>query len=62
MKIVKYPHPALRVAAQPVTAIDKDIQSAAAQMLEAMYASEGLGIAEELVDVKVCMVVFILMW
>ncbi len=29
MKIVKYPHPALRAAAQPVTAIDKDVQMAA---------------------------------
>src|SRR5438093_8974825 len=43
MKIVKYPHPALREKAQPVTAIDKDIQAAAARMLELMYQSEGLG-------------------
>jgi peptide deformylase len=45
MKIVKYPHPALRDKAQPVTAIDKDIQMAAARMLESMYESEGLGLA-----------------
>jgi peptide deformylase len=45
MKIVKYPHPALRVEAQPITAIDKDIQLAAGNMLELMYASEGLGLA-----------------
>ena len=45
MKIVKYPHPALRAEAQPITAIDKDIQLAAANMLELMYASEGLGLA-----------------
>ncbi|VTT97287.1 peptide deformylase : Peptide deformylase OS=Planctomyces limnophilus (strain ATCC 43296 / DSM 3776 / IFAM 1008 / 290) GN=def PE=3 SV=1: Pep_deformylase [Gemmataceae bacterium] len=45
MKIVKYPHPALRVQAKPVLALDKDIQLAAGHMLELMYASEGLGLA-----------------
>jgi peptide deformylase len=45
MTIVKYPHPALRTAAQPVTAIDKDIQMAAGQMLDLMYTNEGLGLA-----------------
>jgi peptide deformylase len=45
MKIVKYPHPALRVEAQPILALDKDIQLAAANMLELMYASDGLGLA-----------------
>ena len=45
MKIVKYPHPPLRQAAQPVTAIDGEIQAAAARMLDLMYTSEGLGLA-----------------
>jgi peptide deformylase len=45
MKIVKYPHPALRVEARPVTAIDNDVQTAAAQMLDLMYSHEGLGLA-----------------
>jgi len=45
MKIVKYPHPALRVQAKPVLPIDKEIQLAAGHMLELMYASEGLGLA-----------------
>ncbi|WP_439624228.1 peptide deformylase [Gemmata sp.] len=45
MKIVKYPHPALRVQAKPVLSLDKDIQLAAGHMLELMYASEGLGLA-----------------
>jgi peptide deformylase len=57
MKIVKYPHPALRVAAQPITAIDKDIQMAAAHMLEAMYESEGLGLAAPQVAVPVRLLV-----
>ncbi|MDB5307231.1 MAG: def [Gemmataceae bacterium] len=50
MKIVKYPHPALRAAARPVTAIDKDVQLAAAQMLDLMYKHEGLGLAAPQVD------------
>jgi len=45
MKIVKYPHPALRTHARPVAAIDKDVQLAAGRMLELMYKSEGLGLA-----------------
>ena len=45
MKIVKYPHPALRVAARPVAAIDKDVQLAAGHMLDLMYQHEGLGLA-----------------
>lgn len=45
MKIVKYPHPALRTHARPVTAIDKDVQLAAGQMIDLMYKHEGLGLA-----------------
>ena len=45
MKIVNYPHPALRVTAQPVKSIDADVQKAAAEMLELMYKHEGLGLA-----------------
>jgi peptide deformylase len=45
MKIVKYPHPALRAKAKPVQAIDADVIKAAHEMLELMYKSEGLGLA-----------------
>ncbi|HEX4612957.1 MAG TPA: peptide deformylase, partial [Urbifossiella sp.] len=45
MKIVKYPHPALRTAVRPVTAIDKDVQLAAGHMLDLMYSANGLGLA-----------------
>lgn len=47
MKIVKYPHPALRAKAKPVTTIDKEITLAAGQMLELMYKHEGLGLAAQ---------------
>ncbi len=45
MKILQYPHPALRVKARPVTIIDADIHKAAHEMLETMYRYEGLGLA-----------------
>ena len=45
MKIVKYQHPALRTAAKPVTAIDKEVQLAAGRMLDLMYTATGLGLA-----------------
>jgi peptide deformylase len=45
MKIVNYPHPSLRHAAKPLTAIDKRIHELAAQMLELMYEHHGLALA-----------------
>ena len=45
MKIVKYPHPALRCQARPLTAIDKKIRLQAGAMLDLMYESRGLGLA-----------------
>ena len=57
MKILKYPHPALRIAARPITAIDKDIQLTAARMLDLMYTSEGLGLAAPQVGLDIQMLV-----
>ena len=57
MKIVKYPHPSLRTEAKPVLALDKDVQLAAAGMLELMYASEGLGLAAPQVALPVRLLV-----
>ena len=45
MKIVQYPHPALRHKALPVTTIGKELHLQVAGMLELMYANEGLGLA-----------------
>jgi peptide deformylase len=45
MKIVHYPHPALRFPAKPVAAIDKAVQLQAGRMLELMYEAKGLGLA-----------------
>jgi len=45
MKIVNYPHPALRVKCKPVTNLDESVRKAAGEMLELMYRYEGLGLA-----------------
>lgn len=45
MQIVKYPHPALRHKAEPITALSKEIELLAGGMLELMYRHEGLGLA-----------------
>jgi peptide deformylase len=45
MKIVYYPHPALRYVAVPLTAIDKKVRLFVGEMLELMYAGRGLGLA-----------------
>ena len=45
MKIVHYPHPALRHAARPLTAIDKSLHLQIGAMKELMYEARGLGLA-----------------
>jgi peptide deformylase len=45
MKIVQYPHPALRHETRPLTSIDNEVRKHAAEMLELMYASRGVGLA-----------------
>ena len=57
MKIENYPHPALRVKARPVAAIDADVQKAAAEMLELMYKHDGLGLAAPQVTLDYQMIV-----
>jgi peptide deformylase len=45
MKIVKYPHPALRYVSRPLTAIDEKVRTHAAKMLDLMVEARGLGLA-----------------
>src|SRR5262249_9708579 len=45
MKIVQYPHPALRFESRPLMTIDQKVRTQAAEMLELMYESKGLGLA-----------------
>src|SRR6202022_272982 len=45
MKIVHYPHPALRHAARPLTCIDKKLHLNIGEMKDLMYEARGLGLA-----------------
>jgi peptide deformylase len=45
MKIIHYPHPALRHAGKAVTTIDKDLRLQIGQMMDCMYEAKGLGLA-----------------
>ena len=45
MKIVHYPHPALRHKARPIGSIDKQLHLQIGQMKECMYEAKGLGLA-----------------
>jgi peptide deformylase len=45
MKIVQYPHPALRHPARPLTTIDEKVRTQACRMLELMYEAHGIGLA-----------------
>jgi peptide deformylase len=45
MKIVRYPHPALRHRACPVASIDKQLHLHVGAMKELMYEARGLGLA-----------------
>ena len=45
MKIVHYPHPALRHPARPVSAITRQLNVHIGEMMEAMYEARGLGLA-----------------
>ena len=45
MKIVHYPHPALRHQARPLTSIDKKLHLHIGKMWDLMYEARGLGLA-----------------
>ncbi len=57
IKIVKYPHPALRFPAKPVTHIDKELRLLAGRMLELMYEQKGLGLAAPQVAIPIHLIV-----
>ena len=51
LEILKYPDPRLHKVARPVDAIDGRIAQLVDDMLETMYASQGVGLAATQVDV-----------
>jgi peptide deformylase len=57
IKIVKYPHPALRFPAKPVQQIDRELRLLAGRMLELMYEQKGLGLAAPQVAIPIHLLV-----
>jgi peptide deformylase len=45
LRIVPYPHPALRYESRPVTQIDDELRAKVRSMFELMYESRGIGLA-----------------
>lgn len=51
LSILRYPDPRLHTVARPVAAVDDGIRQLVADMLETMYAADGVGLAATQVDV-----------
>ncbi len=51
LNILKYPDPRLHTVAKPVEVVDARIQQLCDDMLETMYAAEGVGLAATQIDV-----------
>ena len=51
LAILEYPDPRLRKRAEPVAAVDDALRQLAADMLDTMYAANGVGLAATQVDV-----------
>jgi peptide deformylase len=51
LPILLYPDPRLHTVARPVAAVDERVRQLAADMLETMYAADGVGLAATQVDV-----------
>jgi peptide deformylase len=51
LRILRYPDPRLHLVARPVATVDDRIRTLVDDMLETMYAAEGVGLAATQVDV-----------
>ena len=51
LNILQFPDPRLREKAQPVTVVDDEVRQLADDMIETMYASQGIGLAATQVGV-----------
>lgn len=51
LPILRYPDPRLHTVAKPVTQVDERVRQLVADMIETMYAAEGIGLAATQVDV-----------
>ncbi len=50
LRIVKYPHPALRHKSKPLRRVDAELKSAVRRMFDLMYQYNGIGLAANQVD------------
>jgi peptide deformylase len=57
LTILRYPDPRLHTVAKPVAAVDTRLQTLVDDMLETMYAAEGIGLAATQVNVHERLVV-----
>jgi peptide deformylase len=51
LAILEYPDPRLRIRATPVTKVDEKVRTLVADMLETMYAADGIGLAATQVNI-----------
>ena len=51
LPILEFPDPRLRTVAKPVTEFDSELEALVENMIETMYAAEGIGLAASQVDV-----------
>ena len=57
LKILKYPDPRLRTVAENVILFDKSLKNLSKDMLETMYAENGIGLAATQVDIHTRLIV-----
>jgi peptide deformylase len=57
LQILRYPDPRLHTVAKPVLQVDARIRALVDDMLESMYAADGVGLAATQVDVHECVIV-----
>jgi peptide deformylase len=50
LRIVKYPHPALRHKSKPLRRVDNEFKDTVREMFDLMYESQGIGLAANQVD------------
>jgi peptide deformylase len=57
LAILEYPDPRLRTKAAPVAVVDESVRTLVGDMLETMYAANGIGLAATQVDVHLRVIV-----
>ena len=50
LRVVKYPHPALRHKSRPLRCVDNDLRKTVRKMFDLMYEQRGIGLAANQVD------------